>query len=94
MTTIIMIIIITTSYNLRLRQIQYREISLCRSAIISTSSCHRTNHFPICAIYFTNNLQISNLIHFTTSNLVRQSTCLIQLDGDLPCNQVVISSLD
>ncbi len=94
MTTIIIIIIITTFYNLRLRQIQYREISLCRAAIIIASSRHLTNHFPISAVYLTKNLQISNLILLATSNSIRQSTCLIQLDGDLPCNQVGISCLN
>ena len=44
-------------------------------------------------VYLANNLQIGNLILFTTSNSIRQSTSLFQLNGDLLCNQVVICSI-
>ena len=55
---------------------------------------HITNQRKVRTIDFTNNLQIGKLIFLAASNLIRQSTCLFQLDSNLLCNQVIISCLD
>ena len=68
------------------------KLSVSRITSIITSS-HLTNHIQIRTIYLTNNLQIGNLILFTTCNSIRQSTSLFQINGDLLCNQVVICSI-